>query len=185
MARLYLIRHGEPSGTWGQSADPDPGLTELGRSQAESAGERLAKTPPKLIVSSPLRRARETAIPLARTMNVDPKIAEAVAEIPTPASIPFAQRGDWLRNLMMGEWSAADASLQTWRDGVVAYLASLQDDTAVFSHFVAINVALGAAIGDDRVVCFKPAHASITVLETKRCAIALVELGETADTAVR
>jgi broad specificity phosphatase PhoE len=118
-------------------------------------------------------------------MGVEAKIAEAVAEIPTPANVLFAQRADWLRNLMMGEWGAADPSLQTWRDGVVAYLASLQDDTAIFSHFVAINVALGAAIGDDRVVCFRPAHASITVLETKGRAISLVELGETADTAVR
>lgn len=185
MPRLYLIRHGEPSGNWGQSADPDPGLTELGRKQAEGAGERLAKTPPKLIVSSPLRRARETAIPLARTMGVEVTIAEAVAEIPTPASIALAQRADWLRQLMSGEWGAADTSLQTWRDGVVAYLTGLPDDTAIFSHFVAINVALGAAIGDDRVVCFRPAHASVTVLETKGRAIALVELGETADTAVR
>ncbi len=184
MPRLYLIRHGEPSGTWGQ-ADPDPGLTDLGRKQAESAGERLSKTPPKLIVSSPLRRARETAIPLARTMGLEPKIAEAVAEIPTPSNIAFADRADWLRKLMTGEWGAADAALQTWRGGVVTYLTSLSEDTAVFSHFVAINVALGAAIGDDRVVCFKPAHASITVLETKGRAISLVELGETADTAVR
>lgn len=185
MPRLYLIRHGEPSGNWGQSADPDPGLTDLGREQAEGAGKRLAKTLPKLIVSSPLRRARETAIPLARAMKVEPTIAEAVAEIPTPASVAFAQRADWLRGLMQSEWSAADALLHAWRDGVVTYIASLQDDTAIFSHFVAINVALGAAIGDDRVVCFKPAHASITVLETKGRAFSLVELGETADTAVR
>ena len=185
MPRLYLIRHGEPSGNWGQSADPDPGLTDLGHRQAEHAGERLAKTQPKLIVSSPLRRARETAIPLTRTMGAEATIAEAVAEIPTPSNVAFTQRADWLRNLMTGEWSAADASLQMWRDGVVNYLSGLPDDAAVFSHFVAINVALGAAIGDDRVVCFRPAHASITVLEAKGRALSLVELGETADTAVR
>lgn len=185
MPRLYLIRHGEPSGNWGQSADPDPGLTDLGRKQAEGVGERLLKTPPKVIVSSPLRRAQETAVPLARAMRIEPKIAEAVAEIPTPPNVAFAQRADWLRQLMSGEWSAADASLRSWRDDVVAYLTGLPDDTAVFSHFVAINVALGAAIGDDRVVCFKPAHASITVLETKGRSVSLVELGETSDTVVR
>jgi broad specificity phosphatase PhoE len=185
MPRLYLIRHGEPSGTWGQSDDPDPGLTELGRKQAEGAGERLTKTPPKLIVSSPLRRARETAVPLARALAMEPMIAQAVAEIPTPSSVAFANRADWLRNLMMGEWSVADPSLRAWRDAVVTYLVSLPNDAAVFSHFVAINAALGAAIGDDRVVCFRPAHASITVLETKGRAISLVELGETAETTVR
>lgn len=184
MPRLYLIRHGEPSSTWGQ-VDPDPGLTDLGRAQAETAGERLAKTPPKRIVSSPLKRARETATPLARAMKLEPAIAEAVAEIPTPGGILFEKRADWLRQFMAGEWSAGDAQLQAWRNGVVAYLTTLPDDTAIFSHFVAINVALGAAIGDDRVVCFKPAHASITVLETKGRAISLVELGETAETVVK
>jgi broad specificity phosphatase PhoE len=184
MARLYLIRHGEPSGSWGQ-ADPDPGLTDLGRKQAEGAAEILRKTPPRLIVSSPLKRARETAIPLARAMGMEPTIANAVAEIPTPASIAFEKRADWLRGLMTGEWGAAEPALQKWRTGVVTYLTELNEDTAVFSHFVAINVALGAAIGDDRVVCFKPAHASITVLETKGPAISLVELGETADTVIK
>jgi broad specificity phosphatase PhoE len=184
MPRLYLIRHGEPSGTWGQ-ADPDPGLTDLGRKQAEGAADILRKTPPKLIVSSPLKRARETAIPLARAMGLEAKIADAVAEIPTPASVPFEKRADWLRALMTGEWGATEPALQAWRTGVVSYLTGLDQDTAVFSHFVAINVALGAAIGDDRVVCFKPAHASITVLETKGRAISLVELGETAETAIK
>ncbi len=185
MPRLYLIRHGEPSGTWGQSDDPDPGLTDLGRKQAEAAGERLLKMRPKLIVTSPLRRAHETAMPLARALGIEPAIAQAVAEIPTPSSIAFASRADWLRYLMAGEWGAADASLQAWRDGVVTFLTGLSEDAAVFSHFVAINVALGVAIGDDRVVCFRPAHASITVLETKGNAISLVELGETAETTVR
>ena len=185
MARLYLVRHGEPAGTWGQSDDPDPGLTDLGRRQAEAAAERLAKTPPKLIVSSPLRRARETSVPLATAMRMNATIADAVAEIPTPSSVAFAQRGDWLRGLMAGDWGAADASLQAWRDGVVAYLTGLQDDTAVFSHFVAINVALGSAIGDDRVVCFKPSHASVTVLEAKGRVLSLVELGETAETTIK
>lgn len=184
MPRLYLIRHGEPSGTWGQ-ADPDPGLTDLGRKQAQAAAEQLQKTPPKRIVSSPLKRAQETAQPLARAMNMSAVIAEAVAEIPTPANVAFANRADWLRNLMAGEWGATDPALQAWRNGVTAYLSGLDEDTAIFSHFVAINVALGAAIGDDRVVCFKPAHASITVLETKGRAISLVELGETADTVIK
>ena len=185
MVRLYLVRHGEPSGTWGQSDDPDPGLTDLGRRQAEAAAERLAKTPPKLVVSSPLRRARETAQPFAVAMKVEPTIADAVAEIPTPGSVAFAQRGEWLRGLMAGEWGDADPALVAWRDGVVSYLASLPEDAAIFSHFVAINVALGAAIGDDRVVCFRPAHASITVIEAKGRALSLVELGETGETTIK
>ena len=36
-----------------------------------------------------------------------------------------------------------------FRDGVVAALATLPNDTVVVSHFVAINAAIGVAVGDD------------------------------------
>jgi hypothetical protein len=97
----------------------------------------------------------------------------------------LAHRADWLRTIMARDWNGADAGLRRWRDGVLDFLMKLQADTAVYSHFVAINVAAGAAIGDDRVVCFKPAHASITILETKGRVISLIEPGETAETIVR
>jgi broad specificity phosphatase PhoE len=184
MARLFLIRHGEPSGTWGDG-EPDPGLTDLGRQQAQAAADRLRLLTPKQIVSSPLRRAYETSVPLAGMLGIQPTIAEAVGEIPTPANIELAHRGDWLRAVMTRNWSGVDTNLRRWRDGVVDYLTKLQTDTAVYSHFVAINVALGASIGDDRVVCFRPAHASITILETKGRVISLLEPGQTAETTVR
>jgi broad specificity phosphatase PhoE len=184
MARLYLIRHGEPTATWG-GGDADPGLTDLGRQQARTAADRLRELAPPHIVSSPLRRAVETAAPLAEMLLLSPVIAREVAEIPTPAQLGLDRRADWLREVMTREWNRVDADLQRWRDDMIGYLIGLKSDTAVFSHFVAINVALGAAIGDDRVVCFKPAHASITIVETKGRVISLVEPGETAETTVR
>ncbi len=184
MPRLFLIRHGEPSGTWGDG-DADPGLTELGHSQARQAADRLRLLTPKQIVSSPLRRAFETSLPLAQMLSLQPIVAEAVGEIPTPGNVDLAHRGDWLRGVMTRNWSNVDANLRRWRDGVIDHLTRLQTDTAVYSHFVAINVVLGASIGDDRVICFKPAHASITIVETKGRVISLIELGQTADTTVR
>ena len=40
MPKIYLIRHGEASGTWADSIDP--GLSELGKAQAREAAERFA-----------------------------------------------------------------------------------------------------------------------------------------------
>ena len=185
MARLFLIRHGEPSATWCDAANADPGLTDLGRKQAQDAADRLRLFTPKQIVSSPLRRAYETSQPLAQMLMLKPIVAPEVAEIPTPPGMSLADRGDWLRAVMSRNWSGLDAPLRRWREDMLTYLTKLQADTAIYSHFVAINVALGASIGDDRVVCFKPAHASITILETKGRVISLVELGETAETTVR
>jgi broad specificity phosphatase PhoE len=183
MARLYLVRHGEPSGTWADSADP--GLTERGREQAQAAADRLRLLQPKQIVTSPLRRAVETAMPLSSAMSLPPLTARQVAEIPTPANMSLEHRSEWLRAIMQRNWEHTDPVLREWRDGVVACLTRLQVDTAVYSHFVAINAALGASIGDERVVCFHPAHASVTILETNGRVLSLVELGATADTTVR
>ena len=41
MARLYVIRHGKPSATWGGD-DDDPGLDETGRAQALALDRELA-----------------------------------------------------------------------------------------------------------------------------------------------
>ena len=82
--------------------------------------------------------------------------------------------------------SIGDDELAAFRSLAKSYvgLTRLQIDTAIYSHFVAINVALGASVGDDRVTCFMPAHASVTVLETNGRAVSLVELGQTAETKV-
>lgn len=86
---------------------------------------------------------------------------------------------------MGGNWSSADPELQPWRQTALRHLIALQSDTAVFSHYVLINVAVGAAIGDERVHCFAPTHASITVLETNGSGLSLVELGATGASAIR
>ena len=119
-------------------------------------------------------------------LSLQPIVADEVAEIPTPANMSLEHRGEWLRAIMAPQLEPdAIRACARWRDGIVDYLTRLQVDTAVYSHFVAINVALGASIGDDRVMCFKPAHASVTILETNGRVISLVELGQTAETTVR
>lgn len=185
MPRIYLIRHGEPTGSWGTSPDPDPGLSEIGHQQAMAAADRLRLLTPKRIVTSPLRRASETSRPLAQALEMKVAIAQEVAEIPSPENMALAHRGDWLRAIMQRDWNAVEHGLRKWRQSAIDYLLSLDADTAVFSHYVLINVAVGAAIGDDRVHCFAPAHASITVLESHGKVLSLVELGTTGATALR
>ena len=56
-------------------------------------------------------------------------------------------------------------------------MATLEPDAVVATHFVAINVAVGAATGDDRVWCCSPAHASVTELMLDDGSLTLVTLG--------
>jgi broad specificity phosphatase PhoE len=60
---------------------------------------------------------------------------------------------------------------------VVDALLSLAGDTVVFSHFIAINAAVGEAIDDERVVHFFPDNGSITVLENNGRKLTLSDLG--------
>ncbi len=55
---------------------------------------------------------------------------------------------------------------------------------AIFSHFVAINAAVSAATGDDRVLSFRPGNASITVFETDGTRLTLIERGLEAETQI-
>lgn len=183
MARLYLIRHGEPAGTFVDSRDP--GLSPLGQTQAKAAAEQLRAYGALDVVSSPLKRAHETSAPYATLRGVSARISDAVAEIPTPAHVPFETRGEWLRGVMMGKWAEAEPELQAWRGQVVSFLKGLPRDTAIFSHYVAINVAVAAARKDDRVTVCAPTHCSITILDATPNALIEIELGRQGESVVR
>ncbi len=174
MVRLYLVRHGKAAASFSEA--PNPGLDDTGAAQAEAMAERLAPLGPLPIVTSPLRRTRETAAPLERRWRFTARIEPAVGEIPSPMEDPAA-RGEWLRGVMAGVWSAQADDLKLWRQDVADALLALQRPTVVVTHFVAINVAVGIAEGDDRVIGFAPDHCSVTVLDVEDGALRLVRRG--------
>jgi broad specificity phosphatase PhoE len=181
MAKLYLVRHGKATAGWG--IEKDPGLDELGLAQAGAAAQQLAPLGPLPIITSPLTRTRKTARPLAEIWGVEPQVEHRVGEIRFPSDTP-AERVHWLKEVMIDQWPNLDRDLRQWRKKVIEALASIDTDTVVFTHYIAINVAVGYATEDDRVVCFRPDNASITVLETNGYRLSLVKLGEEADTRV-
>ena len=181
MPRLTLVRHGEAAAGWDDAVDP--GLSDLGRRQAAAVAELVASTSPPLpLLVSPKRRCRETAEPLAERWSIEPTVDPAVGEVRHP---DVADRGAWLRDLMAGTWSAAEPDARAWADGVVERLLAVETDTVVFSHFVAINVAIGRATGDDRVLCVRLGNGSRTTLDVDGSTLTLVEPpSEVADTTV-
>ncbi len=180
MAIVYLVRHGEASAGW--SDDPDPGLSTLGREQAATAAAEMAALGPLPIIVSPLQRCRETAQPLENLWGRIATVDKRVAEIPSPDGI--TDRGAWLRNIMQGSWQQANSFLQPWRQSVIDCLYGLTEDTVVQSHFVALNVAAGVAMGDDRVILFQPDNCSITKIEVIDNKLKVLELGRERTTKV-
>lgn len=84
MRRLILLRHGQTewNATERMQGQLDTDLTDLGRAQAQEAAEELSKRAPLAIVTSDLRRARDTAAALADrsgiTPSADPRLQETM-----------------------------------------------------------------------------------------------------------
>lgn len=84
-ATLVLLRHGEtaltPEKRFSGSGGTDPELSATGRGQAErAAGHFAALGTVQEIVSSPLRRCRETAAAVADRLGLDVRIDEGLRE---------------------------------------------------------------------------------------------------------
>ena len=188
MSRIHMIRHGRPASTWGD-ADPDPGLDAMGAGQAKAVAEALLALPvserPTRVISSPLRRCRETAQPLAEALGVAVEIDPRIGEIPTPAALSEEARPDWLRQAFQGQWREIQGDLDyvAWTRQVAEGVASYPG-AAVFSHFVALNAAVSAATGGEAVAAFRPDHVSVTVFDLVDGGLILVEKGREASTQV-
>ncbi|MGZ9013948.1 MAG: histidine phosphatase family protein [Burkholderiales bacterium] len=79
---FYFLRHGETetnaAGLVAGSLDVD--LTARGREQALAAAEALADEPITGVYTSPLKRARETAEPIAARLRLPLNVVEDLAE---------------------------------------------------------------------------------------------------------
>jgi broad specificity phosphatase PhoE len=189
MPRIYLVRHAKPAAAWGD--DPDPGLDTLGSAQATAVAQQLSQAMKRAAVyTSPLRRCRETAQPLCELWQGVATVLPAVAEIPAP-QLASAARREWLTAGMRGTWRelhdrAPPGSIDylQWRNSVVDALLAMPHDCVVYTHYIAINVAAGAAQRREEVVCFRPDHASVTVIDAGTQHLRLVELGREALTGV-
>ncbi len=187
MSKIYMVRHGEASSTWGKAADPD--LSELGHQQALKISEELGPLGPLPILTSPMQRAQQTAAPFEKTWKTHAVIEPAITEIPTP-DLGMKQRDGWLKAVMEGTWDqfgnqkAGEIRWNEWRHGVINRLLKITEDTLLTTHFISINVAVGWATGDNKVVNFKPGNASCTVLEVKNNRLKLISLGQEAQTIV-
>ncbi|MGW7603669.1 bifunctional RNase H/acid phosphatase [Streptomyces antimycoticus] len=84
-ATFVLLRHGEtpltPEKRFSGSGGTDPGLSDVGRHQAERVAAALAaRGTIQAIVTSPLRRCRETAEAVARRLGLDVRVEEGLRE---------------------------------------------------------------------------------------------------------
>jgi len=82
---VLLVRHGATPTTGRLLPGHAPGLhlSDTGRSQASAAAERIGALTkaPTAVYASPLERARETAVPIARTLGLRVRSAPGLVEL--------------------------------------------------------------------------------------------------------
>lgn len=173
---LVLVRHAQPvrveQGTVPGPADP--GLSPDGRIQAERLAEWLAVEPVDAVVTSPLRRARETAAPLAARLGVDAEVVDGVAEYDAAAGeyIPIeelraAKDERWYATIE-GRWSdVGGVDPHEFQQRVVPAVEELVARFAgqrmvVVTHGGVLNVYLAHVVGTTRLLWFHPEYTSIS-----------------------
>lgn len=170
---LLLIRHARPQRVVREHGRADPGLDALGHRQARALADWLAAETPTALYVSPLRRALETAAPLAGGCALEPRTHEGVAEWDRddPVYIPVEElRAEahpaWtaMRN---GRWdelgvdaAAFRARVATALDGIAA--AHPGERVAVVCHAGVINAYTAEVLGLERLLWFEPVYTSIT-----------------------
>ena len=132
---IYLVQHGDKERLPG-----DPGLTELGKRQAEVTARWLRGTGLQSVYSSPLRRARETAEPVGQAaglaVHVDSRLRERLNWDGTQAFDAF--RAEWDRStkdrdLVLGNGESSRSAGERLRL-FLAGLAGGSGRVAVVSH---------------------------------------------------
>jgi len=176
--QLLLIRHALPlRSTPGEGADPE--LSDVGVDQAGRLPNALRRHRIARVLSSPQRRAIQTAAPVADSLGLPVKVDDRLAEYDQDLAhyVPIEQLRDefpdqWER-LAAGHLPSGvdeDAFLKrvfAALDDVVG--SSDHDDTvAIFSHGGVINVILHRMLGTERLLSFPIDYASITRLRYSR-----------------
>ncbi|MGH3634548.1 histidine phosphatase family protein [Mycobacterium sp.] len=172
--QLLLVRHAMPLRSEpGEGSDPH--LSEEGLAQIARLPGALARFPITRVVSSPQRRAIQTAEPVAAARELAVELDERFAEYDRglPVYIPIEQireenPQEWARMARGHLPSSVDedgfrARVSAAVDDVVT--AARPDETvAVFSHGGVINVVLHQILGTARLLSFPIDYASVTRL---------------------
>ena len=199
---IVLVRHALPVRV---DASPDggpadPGLSDVGRVQAERVVQALAGDDVTGLYTSPKLRARETAAPLERALGMTAEVSEGIAEFDSGDSsyVPVEElraAGDprW-ELLAKGDLYSTGVDPDAFRarvvDAVLAIAARHPGGRAVlFTHAGAINAAAGDVLAQPRPIWLAPGYCSLTRLayarDGRRGVVSVNETGHVRDLLTR
>jgi 2,3-bisphosphoglycerate-dependent phosphoglycerate mutase len=170
---LWLIRHALPVRIDGGAAPADPALADEGVDQAARLASWWAPFGPDGVVSSTMRRARETAAPLAEAIGADAGSHDGLREFDAhlPTYVPLEElRADpaaWEAAVEAWMSPEAEDERQTFRRTVVAAVDEVAeghsgDRLAIVCHGGVINAYLSHVLSLPGTMFFEPAYTSVS-----------------------
>lgn len=189
---LLLVRHALPLRREVADGPADPELSDIGVAQAKRLGEYLAGEEIAAVYTSPLRRARQTAQPVADAHVLELITADEVAEYDRNASwyVPIeelrAANDERWQALARGDWHAdedEDVFHARVLDGIERIIrAHPAERVAVVCHGGVINSYLAHVLGTaQRRGFFYPAYTGISrVAASAEGRRSIVSINETA-----
>jgi probable phosphoglycerate mutase len=181
---LLWVRHAEPERIAPGSGVPaDPGLTARGREQAQRLADWVAHEHIDAILSSPKRRAQETAAPIAGALGLEVEVVEGIVEYDVQSDhyIPMEElrRTDQerLRDMVEGRWETfGGESTEVFRarvsKAVDDIIATHPGQTVVaVCHGGVVNVALALVLGLEQPLWFDPHYTSLSRMVASRSGV--------------
>ncbi|QBS42290.1 histidine phosphatase family protein [Nocardia sp. CS682] len=171
--QLILVRHAQPVRIMNSAGPADPELAPVGLEQAERVPAALSQHRITRVVSSPQRRARETAAPTAAKLGSGLDIIDDLAEYDRdlPAYIPiedakveFREVYERIKAGHLPHQIDGKAFKSRVLDAVTEIAASTDPAGTVvaFTHGGVINVLLQEILGLERPLTFPIDYCSIT-----------------------
>ena len=155
---LLLIRHALPIRREVEMGAADPELSEAGHAQAQHLADYLASEELHAIYASPMQRARQTAAPLAKRLDMAVTLVDGVAEYDRNSSeyVPVeelkATNDPRWQQMLDDTWDNRDETKAEFAtrvfDSVEAIVANHGGhNVAVVCHGGVINSYLGRILG--------------------------------------
>src|SRR5205085_1572469 len=167
----------------GTGEPANPGLTARGNEQAQRLARWLAHEDVDAVLSSPQRRAIETARPIADAHGLKIEVVEGLVEYDVQADhyIPMeelrATNDQRLHDMIEGRWETfGGESPESFRTRVEATLTALiaghpGERVVAVCHGGVINVALAIVLGFDRLLWFDPHYTSLSRVVASRTGV--------------
>jgi broad specificity phosphatase PhoE len=176
---LVLVRHGLPVRLEVADGPADPPLSDVGRRQADALARWLSAEPVDVLVTSPLRRARETAAPLEAALGLTARIVDDVAEwdrhsnVYLPTETLRDEAPDIWDALAGGDWEALGIDLPAFLQRVVHALDGLAaahpgQRVVVVCHGGVINAYAARVLGLEQVLFFDPHYTGFSRILVSR-----------------